>query len=108
MVQHGAEDDRLAGANEQRRRVAKVGAQAAAHARQAADIQRATGHRLGQARALLILGHALNHTGDEAAGEAAWRDALTLFTSIGSPEGDQVRALLPARQARGSQPAPST
>jgi tetratricopeptide (TPR) repeat protein len=83
------------------------GAQAAAHARQAADIQRGTGHRLGQARALLILGHAL-YTGDEAAGEAAWRDALTLFTSIGSPEGDQVRALLPARQARGSQPAPST
>jgi tetratricopeptide (TPR) repeat protein/DNA-binding XRE family transcriptional regulator len=83
------------------------GAQAAVHARQAADIQRATGHRLGEARALLILGHALYHTGDEAT-EAAWRDAHTLFTSIGTPEGDQVRALLSARQAGGSQPAPST
>jgi tetratricopeptide (TPR) repeat protein/DNA-binding XRE family transcriptional regulator len=83
------------------------GAQAAVHARQAADIQRATGHRLGEARALLILGHALYHTGDEAT-EAAWRDAHTLFTSIGTPEGDQVRALLSARHARGSQPAPST
>jgi tetratricopeptide (TPR) repeat protein/transcriptional regulator with XRE-family HTH domain len=78
------------------------GAQAAAHARQAADLQRATGHRLGEARALLLLGHALCHTGDEAATEAAWRDALALFTSIGTPEGDQVRALLPARQARST------
>jgi tetratricopeptide (TPR) repeat protein/transcriptional regulator with XRE-family HTH domain len=72
------------------------GAQAAAHARQAADIQRATGHRLGEARALLTLGHALHHTGDPAAAEAAWRDALTLFTSIGTPEADQLHALLPA------------
>jgi tetratricopeptide (TPR) repeat protein len=83
------------------------GAQAAARARQAADIQHATGHRLGEARALLILGHALHHNGDEAAAGAAWRDALTLFTSIGAPEADQVRALLPAHQALGGQPLPS-
>jgi tetratricopeptide (TPR) repeat protein/transcriptional regulator with XRE-family HTH domain len=82
--------------------------QAAAHAFQAADIQHATGHRLGEAHALLILGHALHHTGDTAAAEAAWRDALTLFTSIGTPEADQVRALLPVPQALGSQPLPST
>jgi hypothetical protein len=68
------------------------GPQAATCALQAIDIQRTTNHHLGQARALLALGHALHHTGDPAA--ASWQEALALFVSVGTPEADEARACL--------------
>ena len=72
--------------------------QAIQHARRALAIHRDTGHRLGQARTLVILGHALHHTTDPGAAVASWQRALTLFTDIGTPEADQVHALLDASQ----------
>jgi hypothetical protein len=61
---------------------------------QALALHRQTGHRLGQARTLLVVGHALRRTGDTDAALSRWREALALFTDIGSPEADQVQALL--------------
>jgi len=63
--------------------------QAIAHARQALEIQRQTGHRLGEARALVVLGHALYRTGDAAAARPYWQEALALLTDIGHPDADQ-------------------
>jgi tetratricopeptide (TPR) repeat protein/transcriptional regulator with XRE-family HTH domain len=74
---------------------------AADHARQALAIQRGSGHRLGQARALVTLGHALRIT-DGAGAAACWREAHALLADIGSPDADQVGALL--RQAGGTAP----
>jgi len=68
--------------------------QAAEHAQQALALHRATGHRLGQARTLVTLGHALTHAHDADAAAACWREALELFTGIGSPEAEATRALL--------------
>ncbi|MCO1656102.1 BTAD domain-containing putative transcriptional regulator [Pseudonocardia humida] len=73
-------------------------AAAADQARRAVDAHRGTGHRLGQARALRVLGCVLasppggGH--DREAAAPHWREALALFTAVGSPEADDVRALL--------------
>lgn len=63
---------------------------AGGHARTAADLHRLSGHRLGEARALVLLGRA---TSGPAAGEA-WRRALALFTTAGAAEAAAVRDLL--------------
>jgi hypothetical protein len=55
---------------------------------------RTTGHRLGQARTLVILGHALRHAQDADAAHPCWQQALSLLTNIGSPEAKEVQALL--------------
>jgi tetratricopeptide (TPR) repeat protein/transcriptional regulator with XRE-family HTH domain len=60
---------------------------------QALVVQSDTGHRMGQAQTLLILGHALYPAGADAA-LPHWRQALALFTEIGTPEADHVRALV--------------
>ena len=69
------------------------------HARHALAVQRATGHRLGQGRALVVLGQARRHTQGTDAAVACWRQALALFAGIGSPDADEVRALLASRVA---------
>ena len=56
------------------------------HARQALAIQCDTGRRLGQAHALLVLGHALRTEGADAA-LAHWQQALALFAEIGASAG---------------------
>ncbi|MGW4213842.1 AfsR/SARP family transcriptional regulator [Lentzea sp. NPDC004789] len=63
---------------------------AAACGHHALALHRATGHRLGEARTALLLGHAL----EPAAAQAAWRRAAMLFTDIGVPEAAEARALL--------------
>jgi DNA-binding SARP family transcriptional activator/tetratricopeptide (TPR) repeat protein len=63
---------------------------AAAYGHHALALHRTTGHRLGEARTALLLGHVL----EPAAAQAAWRRAATLFTDIGVPEAAEARALL--------------
>jgi hypothetical protein len=74
---------------------------AAVYARDASDISRETGHRLGEVRALLALGRALR--GSAAA--AAWRDALAIATELDVPEAERLGVLLgtavPLESARG-------
>jgi hypothetical protein len=52
-----------------------------------------TGHRPGEARALLVLGKALAGT-DRRHAHAAWRQALALFSDMGMPEAAEVRELI--------------
>src|SRR5205814_8138086 len=62
---------------------------AVAHARQALDLHRDTGHRLGQARALVVLGRG---TPD---GHDHWTEALEIFTACGAaPEAHATKQLL--------------
>ncbi len=76
--------------------------QARQHAQQALALHRATGHRLGHARTLVTLGRALRHTDGTEAALPCWREALSLFTDAGSPEADQVHALLRAARLQPS------
>jgi tetratricopeptide (TPR) repeat protein len=75
-------------AQDQRHRAIQLASQALA-------IQRDTGHRLGQAHTLLVLGHALRTEGADAA-LPHWQQALALFTEIGTPEADHAHALVRA------------
>ncbi|MEV0676068.1 BTAD domain-containing putative transcriptional regulator [Actinosynnema sp. NPDC050436] len=68
---------------------------AEAHARRAAEAARATGHRLGEARALLVQGRALDELGDPAA-EAVWREAFDRCAAAGMPEALPVHRRLAA------------
>ncbi|GAA3219577.1 BTAD domain-containing putative transcriptional regulator [Nonomuraea helvata] len=68
--------------------------QALTHARQALKLHRQTGHRLGVARALQVLGCVLRDAGAPERAERCWQEALELFTDIGSPGADEVRPLL--------------
>ena len=63
-------------------------------ARRALAVHRATGQRMGEARTLVVTGHLLHDAGDVAGAASAWREALAVFTDIGAPERDEVRALL--------------
>ncbi len=74
--------------------------QAVDHAHTALAIHAETGHRPGTARTHLLLGHVLHDLGDTAATEH-WQQALILFTEIGTPDADHVRALLSAPAGTG-------
>ncbi|MET8764184.1 BTAD domain-containing putative transcriptional regulator [Lentzea sp. NPDC004782] len=63
---------------------------AAAYGHHALALHRTTGHRLGEARTALLLGHVL----EPAAARAAWRRAAALFADVGVPEAAEARALL--------------
>jgi DNA-binding SARP family transcriptional activator len=71
--------------------------EAVAYAERAAALQRETGHRLGEARALRELGQALHDRGETEAAVASLRQAYARFSEIGSPEAEQLRARLPDR-----------
>ena len=60
----------------------------------AISIHRVTGHRPGEARALLVLGKALAATGCDRDAYAAWQEALALFAGMGMPEAEEVRELI--------------
>ena len=68
--------------------------EAASYARDAIDLHRGTGHRFGEARALVCLGTVLRQTEDSHAALHHWQEALALFTDIGTPDSDRVRALI--------------
>lgn len=64
---------------------------------------RGTGHRLGEARTLLVLGLAQRHTSDAEAALPLLQEALGLFTGIGASEAQHARELLrtlPAQPGR--------
>ncbi|MCA2228762.1 AfsR/SARP family transcriptional regulator [Nonomuraea aurantiaca] len=69
-------------------------AEAIIQAKQAVDLHRTTGHRLGEARALRALGEALYQEGDVRTAAPYWRDALALFSAVGSPEAADVNLLI--------------
>ncbi len=77
---------------------------AADYARRALAVHAGTGHRLGTARTHLLLGHILHDSGHPDTADRHWHQALNLFTEIGTPEADEVRALLAS--ARTISPAP--
>jgi tetratricopeptide (TPR) repeat protein len=61
---------------------------------QALEIHRRTGHRLGEARTLRTLGDAHHQNGRLTSAMSFWQHGLALLTTIGSPEADDLRALL--------------
>jgi DNA-binding SARP family transcriptional activator/Tfp pilus assembly protein PilF len=67
---------------------------AADQARRALTVHRETSHRLGAARTHVLLGRSLGHLDDGDAARGHWRQALTLFTDVGTPEADLVHRLL--------------
>jgi DNA-binding SARP family transcriptional activator/Tfp pilus assembly protein PilF len=69
-------------------------AAAAGRAEEALALHTATGHRTGEARVRILLGRIRRRAGDEAGAREHWRAALDLLTDIGSPEADEVRALV--------------
>jgi hypothetical protein len=68
--------------------------QALACGDRALALHRFTGHRLGEARTALLLGHALQADAQADAARASWRTAETLFTDVGALEAADARALL--------------
>jgi DNA-binding SARP family transcriptional activator/tetratricopeptide (TPR) repeat protein len=54
------------------------------------------GDKYQQARAHNGLGHAYYATGNIGQARSRWQEALTLYTELGAPEADQVRAQLTA------------
>ena len=61
---------------------------------QALAIHRRTGHRLGEARTLRTLGDAHRQSGRLTSAISLWQHGLALLTTIGSPEADDLQALL--------------
>jgi hypothetical protein len=52
------------------------------------------GHRLGEARTLRTLGHAVREIHGDEAVHPHWPDALAIFTELGTPEAEGLRSLL--------------
>ncbi len=64
------------------------------HCHQALMIHREVGARHGEARTLDYLGLAVQHTEGAEAARVSWREAFAIFTELGAPEADEVRARL--------------
>ena len=58
------------------------------------EIERASGHRWGEALSLEVLGHALLHVDGMEAARPYWEEALQIFTELGAPQAEEVRARL--------------
>ncbi|MEV7802166.1 BTAD domain-containing putative transcriptional regulator [Microbispora sp. NPDC088329] len=69
-------------------------AEAARHAEQALTVSREITHPYGEAQSLAALGKALAGLGETGRGRDALAKALDIFTRLGSPEADDIRALL--------------
>jgi hypothetical protein len=59
---------------------------AIALAREAVRLQRSTGHRPGEARALLVLADAAELSGDTEVSGQSWREAHEIFVALGMPK----------------------
>ncbi len=57
-------------------------------------IAREVGHRWGEGRSLEVLGIALLRTQGAEAARGCWRQALKIFTGLGAPQADDLRARL--------------
>ncbi|WP_405142967.1 tetratricopeptide repeat protein [Sphaerisporangium sp. NBC_01403] len=67
---------------------------AARHAEQALTLSREIGHPYGEALSLTVLGRALAGLGSVRRSGDCLKRALDIFTRLGSPEADDLRALL--------------
>ncbi|MDH2425484.1 BTAD domain-containing putative transcriptional regulator [Sphaerisporangium sp. TRM90804] len=67
---------------------------AARHAEQALTLSREMGHPYGEALSLTVLGRALAGLGSVRRSGDCLRRAFEIFTRLGSPEADDLRALL--------------
>ncbi len=68
--------------------------EAARHAEQALTVSREITHPYGEAQSLAALGKALHGMGETHRGRESLTRALDIFTRLGSPEADDIRALL--------------
>jgi DNA-binding SARP family transcriptional activator/DNA-binding XRE family transcriptional regulator len=68
--------------------------QATMHAQRALRAVRTRRQRLAEARALHVLGLVRQASRDPEGAASSWRAALEIFTGIGTPEAEDVRALL--------------
>ncbi len=67
---------------------------AARHAEQALTLSREIGHPYGEALSLTVLGRALAGLGSVRRSGDCLKRALDIFTRLGSPEAEDLRALL--------------
>jgi tetratricopeptide (TPR) repeat protein len=68
--------------------------EAARHAEQALTVSREITHPYGEAQSLAALGKALHRLGETGRGRQALAEAFDIFTRLGSPEADDIWALL--------------
>jgi hypothetical protein len=68
--------------------------EAAQLADKALTVHNETGYRLGEARTLRTLGHAMCQLADTPAAHAHWHAALTLLTNISTSEAKDLRDLI--------------
>jgi len=61
---------------------------------QALAIAREVSDRLGEGRALNLLGVALRHTQGLEAARGCWQEALRIFAGLGAPQAEELRARL--------------
>ncbi|GLW11179.1 regulatory protein AfsR [Microtetraspora sp. NBRC 13810] len=64
------------------------------HAEQALTLSREIGHPYGEGQSLAVLGRALRGLGSATRSRECLRRALDVFTRIGAPEAEDLRALL--------------
>ncbi|MDX3851779.1 AfsR/SARP family transcriptional regulator [Streptomyces sp. AK02-01A] len=69
-------------------------AQAASRAEMALTMLRDIGGEWRRGNVLTVLGRALNGIGQTGRAQVCWRDALAIYDALGSPEANEVRALL--------------
>jgi DNA-binding SARP family transcriptional activator/Tfp pilus assembly protein PilF len=69
-------------------------AQAAGNAELALSLLRGIGGAWRRGNVLTVLGKALNGLGQSGRAQVCWREALEIYEGLGSPEADEVRALL--------------
>ncbi|WP_188190365.1 BTAD domain-containing putative transcriptional regulator [Nonomuraea sp. SYSU D8015] len=70
------------------------GEQAHEHADRALSVYRLTGHALGEAQMLSLMGALAREREGAAYAVPYWRAAFSLFKGIGRPEADELRAVL--------------
>ncbi|MBY8343489.1 tetratricopeptide repeat protein [Streptomyces spinosirectus] len=75
-------------------------AQAAAGAEMALTVLRGIGGAWRRGNVLTVLGRALGGIGQTGRAQVCWQEAMSIYEELGSPEAEEVRALLtPARAA---------
>ncbi|MEV4760135.1 BTAD domain-containing putative transcriptional regulator [Micromonospora sp. NPDC049559] len=76
------------------------------HLERAVETLRTAGDRWGSAEALNLLGQVRREAGDHGGVRESWREALAIFSELGDPQADAVRAQLAALDADGTESTP--
>lgn len=77
-------------------------ARAASHAEQALAVLRGIGGEWRRANVLTVLGRSLAAIGQTDRARVCWREALSAFEELGSPEAEEVQALLHPTHVAGA------